>query len=104
MYAIIEIGGKQYVIEKGAIIKVEKMRAPEGEEVNIDKVLFVKLDGRSIVGNPYIEGARVKAKILEHGKNKKVIIFKYKRKKNYRRKRGHRQPFTKIEVEDIFVS
>ncbi len=101
MYAIIELGGKQYVVEKGSVIKVEKLDVPEGGEFEVDKVLFIKRDGESIIGSPYVEGVKVKARVVEHGKDGKVIIFKYKRKKNYRRKRGHRQPFVKIEVKDI---
>lgn len=104
MYAVIEFGGKQYVVERGTTIKVEKIRIPEGKELEIDKVLFVKVNGQNLLGNPYVRGAKVIAKVLEHGKSKKIIIFKYKRKKNYRRKRGHRQPFTRIEIEDILVS
>lgn len=104
MYAIFELGGKQYTVEKGTVIKVEKLNALEGEEIELSNVLFVKRDGEVLVGKPCIDGARIKARVLEHGKEKKVIVFKYKRKKNYRRKRGHRQPFTRIEVEDILLA
>lgn len=104
MYAVIEIGGKQYIVERGTTIKVEKVDVPEGEKLEIEKVLFVRMDGQNLIGNPYVEGAKVIARVLEHGKDRKIIVFKYKRKKNYRRKRGHRQLFTKVEVEDIKIS
>ncbi len=102
-YAIIEMGGKQYAVEKGSVIEVEKVDLPQGETFKVDKVLFVKKDSESVFGHPYVQGAAVQARVLEHGKGKKIIVFKYKRKKNYRRKRGHRQPFTRIVVEDILL-
>ncbi|KUK14124.1 MAG: 50S ribosomal protein L21 [Clostridia bacterium] len=104
MYAVVEIGGKQYIVEQGSVIKVEKLDAPEGHFLEVDKILFLKTDDGSLIGSPYVEGAKVRFKVLEHGKDKKIIVFKYKRKKNYRRKRGHRQLFTKLEVENIVLS
>ncbi len=102
MYAIIESGGKQYKVEEGSIIRIEKLGIAAGEELVIDKVLFFNDgNGNVKVGNPLIPGARVLAKVLEQGKDKKIIVFKYKRRKNYRKKQGHRQPFTKIKVGKI---
>jgi large subunit ribosomal protein L21 len=100
MYAIIETGGKQYKVEEGREIVVEKLDAGEGETVTFDKVLLVKGDSLK-VGNPYVEGAKVTGKVEKHGRAKKIIVFKYKPKKNYRKKQGHRQPFTRIRIEKI---
>jgi len=100
MYAIIETGGKQVKVEEGQEITVELLRGKEGEEVTFDKVLFVGGED-SKIGTPYVEGATVTGKIVEHGRGKKIIIFKYKAKKNYRRKQGHRQPYTKVKIEKI---
>jgi len=100
MYAIIETGGKQYKVEEGREIVVEKLDAGEGETVTLDKVLLVKGDSLK-VGNPYVEGAKVTGKVEKHGRAKKIIVFKYKPKKNYRKKQGHRQPFTRIRIEKI---
>lgn len=100
MYAIIETGGKQLKVEKGDTIFVEKLDVAEGEEVVFDKVLFVG-DKTSKIGNPYIKGATVTAKVEKQGKEKKVLIYKYNPKKHYHKKQGHRQPYTKLVVEDI---
>lgn len=100
MYAIVETGGKQYRITKGDIIQVEKLEEEKGK-ITLDKVLLVENDKETLVGTPYVEGAAVEAKILEHGKGKKIIIYKYKAKKDYRRKQGHRQPYTEIEITGI---
>ncbi|ASS92047.1 MAG: 50S ribosomal protein L21 [Bacillaceae bacterium] len=100
MYAIIETGGKQVKVEEGQAIYVEKLDAQEGETVTFDKVLFVGGDNVK-VGNPLVEGATVTAKVEKHGRGKKIIVFKYKPKKNYRRKQGHRQPYTKVVIEKI---
>lgn len=101
MYAIIETGGKQYRVEEGDTLFVEKLNANEEETVVLDKVLAVSKDGQLTVGSPMVEGAKVEAKVLKQGKGKKVIIFKYKPKKDYRKKRGHRQPYTKLVIEKI---
>ncbi|MDI3540826.1 50S ribosomal protein L21 [Koleobacter methoxysyntrophicus] len=101
MYAIIETGGKQYRIQEGDILRVEKLDIPEGETVEFDKVLAISKGDSFSVGQPYLEGAKVLGKVLNHGKGKKVIVFKYKAKKNYRRKQGHRQPFTRVQIENI---
>lgn len=97
MYAIVETGGKQYKVSKGDFIYVEKLDVEEGTNVVLDKVLYV--DGK--IGTPYVEGASVEAKVVKHGKEKKIIVYKYKSKKNYHKKQGHRQPYTKLEIVDV---
>ncbi|MGE7622836.1 50S ribosomal protein L21 [Viridibacillus sp. NPDC093762] len=100
MYAIIETGGKQIKVEAGQEIYVEKLNAEDGEVVTFDKVLFV--GGEAVkVGAPFVAGATVTAKVEKHGRQKKIVVFKLKAKKNYRRKQGHRQPYTKLVVEAI---
>lgn len=101
MYAIIETGGKQYKVEEGTVLYVEKLDAAEGDTVTFDTVLLVSKDGEVKVGTPTVEGATVTGTVKEHGKGKKIVVFKYKPKKNYRRKQGHRQPYTKVVVESI---
>jgi large subunit ribosomal protein L21 len=101
MYAVIETGGKQYRVQEGDIIYVEKLNGNEGEEVKFDKVLLVSKEGNIEVGRPYLDGASVVGKIVEQGKGRKIIVFKYKSKKDYRKKQGHRQPYTKIEIQKI---
>jgi large subunit ribosomal protein L21 len=102
MYAVVVTGGKQYRVQEGDVLFVEKMNAEVDSTVEINDVLAVsKENGELVVGKPVVEGAKVVAKVLEQGKAKKVIVFKYKRKKDYRRKQGHRQPFTKIVIEKI---
>lgn len=100
MYAIIETGGKQYIVEAGDKIKVEKLDVKEGDKVTFDKVLFVSGDEPK-VGAPFVDGAKVEAKVLAQGKNKKVVVYKYKSKKNERKKNGHRQPYTLVEISGI---
>ena len=100
MYAIIQTGGKQYKVETGDEILVEKIDAEVDSEVDFD-VLMVADDAGVKIGKPVLEGVLVKAKVLEHGKGKKVIVFKYKPKKNIRTKNGHRQPYTKVEILSI---
>lgn len=100
MYAIIETGGKQLKVEKGDTIFVEKLDVAEGETVVLDKVLFIG-DKTNKIGNPYVKGATVTAKVEKQGKEKKVLIYKYEPKKHYHKKQGHRQPYTKLVVEDI---
>lgn len=101
MYAIIQTGGKQYKVAEGDVISVEKLEAAEGEAVEFDQVLTVVKDGEVVVGKPVVEGAKVTAKVEAHGKGKKILVFKYKAKSNYRRRQGHRQPFTKVVIEKI---
>ncbi len=103
MYAIIETGGKQYKVQEGDVVFVEKLDAVEGNEVNFDKILALATEKGLEVGMPYIKDASVNAKVLNHGKEKKIIVFKYKAKKNYKRKQGHRQPYTKVQIEKINV-
>lgn len=101
MYAVIETGGKQYRVQEGDVLFVEKLDVVEGDTVNFDKVLLMSKDGDLVAGKPYVENAKVEASVLTQGKAKKVIVFKYKAKKNYRKRQGHRQPFTKVKVEKI---
>ncbi|MCR4399346.1 MAG: 50S ribosomal protein L21 [Syntrophomonadaceae bacterium] len=103
MYAVIETGGKQYRVKTGDVLAVEKLDAEVGSRVEITRVLTVKKDTVVKVGLPYVQGARVVATVLEHGRDKKITVFKYKPKKNYKRKQGHRQPFTRIRVEEIVM-
>ena len=101
MYAIIKTGGKQYRVAEGDEIYVEKLAANEGDEVAFDQVLTIGNDDDVKVGKPFIEGAKVTAKVEAQGKAKKILVFKYKAKSNYRRRQGHRQPFTKVVIEKI---
>ena len=100
MYAIIETGGKQVKVEEGQAIYIEKLNAQDGDAVTFDKVLFVGGDDVK-VGSPVVEGATVTAKVEKQGRAKKIIVFKFKAKKNYRKKQGHRQPYTKVVIEKI---
>ena len=100
MYAIIKTGGKQYVVEEGKVISIEKLDVEEGAEVTFDEVLLVSGDDVKI-GQPNVAGAKVTGKVLEQGKERKIRIFKYKAKSNYRRRQGHRQPFTQVVIEKI---
>lgn len=101
MYAIIKTGGKQYKVSEGDVIKVEKLNANVDEVVEINDVLAISNGTELTVGSPVVEGAKVQLKVIEHDKARKIIVFKYKPKKNYRRKNGHRQPFTRVVVEKI---
>ena len=101
MYAIIKTGGKQYKVAEGDEIIVEKLEAEEGGEVTFEEVLSV-VDGDNVkIGQPLVSGAKVSAKVVKNGKGPKIRIFKYKHKTNYRRRQGHRQPFTKVKIEKI---
>lgn len=101
MYAIIETGGKQYRVQEGDSLFIEKLDVNAGDSVEFNKVLAVSKDGSLSFGSPVVEGATVKATVVENGKGPKVVIFKYKRKKDYRKKQGHRQPYTKVKIESI---
>ena len=103
MYAIVETGGKQYRVQRDQIIDVERLPAQVGEEVALDKVLLVAHDGEVTVGQPTVEGAKVRATVLRHDRARKVIVFKFKRRRRYRRKAGHRQHFTRLRIEEIIV-
>ena len=101
MYAIIESCGKQYKVAEGDVVFFEKLDAEEGKKVTFDKVILVSEEGKVQVGNPYVKDVKVEGKVVSHGKGKKIIVFKMKPKKNYRRKQGHRQPYTKVEITSI---
>ena len=101
MYAVVVTGGKQYRVQEGDVIYVEKLEADVETSIELGDVLALGKEDGLVVGTPVVEGAKVIAKVLEQGKAKKVIVFKYKRKKDYRRKAGHRQPHTKIQIEKI---
>ncbi|MCR5559122.1 MAG: 50S ribosomal protein L21 [Schwartzia sp.] len=101
MYAIIKTGGKQYKVAEGEVIYVEKLDAEAGDAVTFDEVLAVVADGDVKVGKPVVEGAKVTGKVEAQGKDKKILVFKYKAKSNYRRRQGHRQPYTKVVIEKI---
>jgi large subunit ribosomal protein L21 len=100
MYAIVTTGGKQYKVSQDDIINVEKLDAKVGDKINLDVMMLV--DGDKVTnGNPLVKGAEVVAEVLEQGKEDKVVVFKYKAKKNYRRKQGHRQPFTALKIVSV---
>ena len=101
MYAVILTGGKQYRVQQGDIIYVEKLNVEADDTVTFDKVLAVGGDDGIKVGSPYVDGASVEAKVIKNGKAKKVTVFTYKPKKNEKRKMGHRQPYTKVSITDI---
>ena len=101
MYAVIKTGGKQYRVAEGDVLNVEKMNAEAGSEVVFDEVLTVGNDADVKIGQPVVEGAKVTAKVVEQGKGEKILVFKYKAKSNYRKRQGHRQPFTKVEISKI---
>ncbi|HYF82586.1 MAG TPA: 50S ribosomal protein L21 [Clostridia bacterium] len=101
MYAIIKTGGKQYMVNEGDVLMVEKLDVESGAKVVFEEVLAVGNNGELNLGSPVVSGAKVEATVIQNGKEKKVIVFKYKPKKDYRKKQGHRQPFTKVKIEKI---
>ena len=101
MYAVIATGGKQYRVAEGDVLFVEKLAGEIDEQVVFSDVLTVVEDGSVKLGTPYLAGAKVTAKVLKQGKDKKILVYKYKSKANYRRKTGHRQPYTKVSIEKI---
>ncbi|MCL2580614.1 MAG: 50S ribosomal protein L21 [Oscillospiraceae bacterium] len=101
MYAIFESGGKQYKVQEGDMVFLEKLEAGEDETITIDKVLILGKDGGAVIGSPTVAGATITAKVLKQGKGKKLTVFTYKPKKNQKRKLGHRQPYTKVLIEKI---
>jgi len=103
MQAVIATGGKQYLVKEGDIIRIEKLDQETGNKVEFDQVLMVGKDGEYIIGRPLVEKAKVVAKILNQDRAKKIIVFKYKSKKSYRKKTGHRQSYTEILIEKIEV-
>jgi len=100
MYAVIETGGKQYKVSEGDVLFIEKLDAEEGATVKFDKVLVVGGES-TVIGAPVVEGASVDAEVLQQGKGKKIIVFKYKPKKGEKTKQGHRQPYTKVQIKKI---
>ncbi len=101
MYAVIATGGKQYRVSEGAVLRVEKLDAEEGAKVEFDQVLLVGDGDKVSVGKPYIEGGKVQATVMTQGKARKVEIVKFRRRKNYRRTKGHRQHFTQVKITGI---
>lgn len=101
MHAIIETGGKQYKVTEGDVLYIEKLDAEAGSSITFDKVLAVLKEDGATFGAPVVEGASVTANVVKNGKGKKVLVFKYKPKKNYRRRQGHRQPYTKVEITKV---
>ena len=101
MYAVIESCGKQYKVAEGDVVFFEKLDVEEGKKVTFDKVVLVSDDKKVEVGVPYVKGVKVEGKVVANGKGKKIIVYKYKAKKNYRRTQGHRQPYTKVEITSI---
>ncbi|MDR2210340.1 MAG: 50S ribosomal protein L21 [Spirochaetaceae bacterium] len=102
MYALVEFKGRQYKAEKGALLKVDKIDAEPGSKLDIDSVLLLSRGETDVtIGTPYVAGAKVSAVVESHGKDKKIIVFKYKPKKDYRRKTGHRQQYSLIKIEEI---
>ena len=101
MYAIIESCGRQYKVAEGDVVFFEKLEAEEGKKVTFDNVVLVSDDKKVEVGAPYVKGVKVEGKVVANGKGKKIIVYKYKAKKNYRRTQGHRQPYTKVEITKI---
>ena len=101
MYAIIQTGGKQYRVQEGDVLFVEKLNAEVDTNVELTEVIAVNKDGNLVVGTPIVDGAKVVAKVLKQGKARKVVVFKYKPKKDSRKKKVHRQPYTKLVIEKI---
>ncbi|MBQ9571912.1 MAG: 50S ribosomal protein L21 [Acidaminococcaceae bacterium] len=101
MYAIIKTGGKQYKVAEGDVLNVEKLDAEKGAEVVFDEVLAIVNDGEVTVGKPFIDGAKVTATVEEQGKGEKILVFKYRAKVNYRKRMGHRQPYTAVKISGI---
>ena len=103
MQAIVVTGGKQYKVSEGDVIYVEKLPVEDGQEVNLENILAVFENEKVEFGNPTVAGASVTAKVIKNGKSKKIIVFKYKAKKGYRRRQGHRQAYTKLQIEKINI-
>ncbi|MBU1136913.1 50S ribosomal protein L21 [Patescibacteria group bacterium] len=104
MFAVIKTGGKQYLVSVGDKIKIEKLDIAEGKDIVFDEVLLVASDKTTKIGTPLVKGATVKGKIIQQGRAKKVIVFRYKPKKRQQKKKGHRQPFSEVEITKISLS
>ena len=104
MYAIIESCGRQYKISEGDVVFFEKLDVEEGKKITFDHVVLVSDDKKIEVGSPYVKGVKVEGKVVAHGKHKKILVYKYKAKKNERKLQGHRQPYTKVEITSIKVA
>lgn len=100
-YAVVDVGGRQYRVAPGDVITVERMDVPVGQELVLERVLMVRDEDRTVVGAPLVAGARAVARVVEHGRARKVLVFKYKPKVNYRRRFGHRQPYTRLAIERV---
>ena len=103
MYAIIESGGKQFTVTEGSKVRIEKVAKEVGEEIALQEVLAVNNEGKTVVGTPYVSGVSVSGKVVAQGKARKVTIFKYKRRKDSKKKKGHRQPYTEVLIEKIHL-
>jgi len=101
MYAVVEVAGQQVKVQEGDRIRVSRLKAEAGESLTLDRVLLVSKDGETSVGRPQVDGASVEASVLGHGKHDKITVFKMKRRKGYRRKNGHRQPYTELRIDGI---
>ncbi|HAB00838.1 MAG TPA: 50S ribosomal protein L21 [Ruminococcaceae bacterium] len=101
MYAVIETGGKQYRVEEGDVVFIEKLDVKADDTVDFDKVMVVGKDDGIVVGEPTVAGAKVSAKVLKNGKGKKIVVFKYRSKKDSKTKKGHRQPYTQVQIQSI---
>lgn len=101
MYAVIETGGFQFTVKEGENLKIPKISAKPKEEISFDKILLISKDNDPIIGTPFIKGAKIEAEVLNHGKDKKIVVFKFKRRVKYRRKKGHRQDFTEVQIKKI---
>jgi len=104
MYAVVKTGGKEYRVSKGDLIRVEKLGGKTGDQVKLKDVLMVSKDGEALVGTPLLANVVIKGEIVQEGKGKKVLTYKMKRRKNYRRFKGHRQTYTYLKVNDILLS
>ena len=101
MYAVVDIAGQQVQVEKGAVVRVPRLALQEGDREVLSEVLLVRTDSGTHVGNPHVDGASVEATVLGHGRSEKIVVFKIKRRKNYRRRNGHRQDYTELQIDGI---
>ena len=101
MYALVELSGKQFKVEPGAILKVPRLQGESGDKLSLDKVLYLNDDKKVSIGKPFIKGITVDANIVSHGRDRKIIVFKFKRRKRYKRTLGHRQGFTTIQINKV---